>query len=136
MRQERVVIPKVSKLEQQLYEQMYWCSDIPPTEHWAAGVYGQAYVCADRKWQWDFCWPERMIAVEVQGGLYRRSGAKKCRACGQTPTGAHNTAKGYNRDVEKLNAAMILGYRFIIVTSDTLKSGQAVRDIAALFRLS
>lgn len=74
----------------------------------------------ERKWRADFCWPVAKLIVEV-GGLYRSSHAK-----GQT---GHTTIGGVKRDWEKLNAAVMLGYRVLQYEHDGVKSGRAVREI-------
>ncbi|MDO8672710.1 MAG: hypothetical protein Q7O66_14965, partial [Dehalococcoidia bacterium] len=40
-----------------------------------------------RKFHWDFCWPDRMIAVEVHGGIWTG--------------GRHVSGTGFTRDCEK-----------------------------------
>ena len=50
-----------------------------------------------RKWKFDCAWPDRMIAVEIEGGIWIR--------------GRHNRGAGYLKDMEKYNAAAKLGWR-------------------------
>lgn len=73
-----------------------------------------------RKFLFDFrCWqlPSNAdILVEVQGGIWRKKGA-------------HNTGKAITRDCEKLNLAVIAGYRVLHVTPEHVKSGQALKWI-------
>ena len=71
-----------------------------------------------RRFRWDFAWPSERIAVEVQGGIWRRRG------------GAH-TGTGAVRDCEKLSLGAILGWRVLVVTTDQVRSGQAVGWIQA-----
>lgn len=59
-----------------------------------------------RKWRFDFAWPSRMLAVEVEGGTH--SG------------GRHTRGAGYAADCEKYNAATISGWRVLRFTSDHL----------------
>lgn len=52
----------------------------------------------ERKWPFDFCWPDRKIAIEVNGGIFMRGGK-----------GGHNRG-AYMEDVfEKLNCATSFG---------------------------
>ena len=54
-----------------------------------------------RKYSFDFCWPDYMIAVEIEGGVW--SG------------GRHTRPKGFIEDMTKYNLATSLGwsvYRF------------------------
>jgi hypothetical protein len=52
--------------------------------------------CPSRKWQMDFAWPERKIALEVNGGLW---------------SGGRHTRGSVLKDYEKLNAAHARGWR-------------------------
>lgn len=64
-----------------------------------------------RKWQFDFAWPERKLAVEIEGGTY--SG------------GRHTRGKGFEGDCEKYNAALLLGWRLLRFTGKMVNSGEA-----------
>jgi len=46
---------------------------------------------AARKWRFDFAWPEFMVAVEIEGGVWMQGG--------------HNRGRGYIEDCEKYNFA-------------------------------
>ena len=50
-----------------------------------------------RKWRFDFAVPSLMIAIEIEGGVYSR--------------GRHTRGKGYINDMEKYNAAQLLGWQ-------------------------
>lgn len=65
-----------------------------------------------RRWRFDFAWPDRKIAVEVDGGTW--SG------------GRHSRGGGYEKDAEKLNAAAVDGWRILRVTSAMVKDGRAI----------
>jgi len=54
-----------------------------------------------RKWLFDFAWPEQKVALEVEGGVWTR--------------GAHGRGSGIVRDIEKYNAAALLGWRVLRV---------------------
>lgn len=49
-----------------------------------------------RKWRFDFAWPEYMVALEVEGGVWTK--------------GRHTRASGYIKDMEKYSEAAILGW--------------------------
>lgn len=68
-----------------------------------------------RRYRFDFAWPDHRLLVEVQGGIWTVSG--------------HSTGKGITRDVEKLAAATIAGWRVLQVTSDHVRNGVALRWI-------
>lgn len=61
-----------------------------------------------RDWRFDLCWPQQKVALEVHGGLF--SG------------GRHNTALGFLKDMEKENAAALLGWRILKTTPKHLIS--------------
>ena len=54
-----------------------------------------------RKWRMDFAWPEHLVALEVEGGLWKKGG------------GRHNRAPGMIKDFEKYNTAATLGWRVL-----------------------
>jgi len=65
-----------------------------------------------RRWRFDFSWPEQMLAVEVEGGIY--SG------------GRHVRGKGYEQDCQKYNDACLLGWRVLRFTAGMIESGEAI----------
>ena len=71
-----------------------------------------------RQWRFDFAWPIYKVAVEVDGGIYSR--------------GRHVRGAGFERDVEKRNAAILAGWRVLHFTRSHIKTGQAIRDIENL----
>lgn len=52
-----------------------------------------------RKWRFDFAIPSKKIAFEIDGGIWRKGG------------GAHSRPKNIMRDIEKSNAAQLLGWK-------------------------
>jgi len=63
--------------------------------------------CPGRKWRFDFAWPCLLVALEVQGGTWRRGG------------GAHR-GTGAIRDMEKFSEAAALGWRILYVQPQNL----------------
>lgn len=60
-----------------------------------------------RKWRFDWAWPEpHKIALEINGGVWTK--------------GRHTRGAGYTRDMSKLNAAQLLGWRVFQVTPNEL----------------
>ncbi len=68
-----------------------------------------------RKWQLDFAWPDCKIALETDGGTWSR--------------GRHVRPKGYEDDVEKLNAAAADGWLVLRATGDMVYDGRALMAI-------
>lgn len=63
----------------------------------------------DRKYRADFAWPDHNLILEVQGGAW--------------VTGGHNRPAGYLRDLERHNAATILGWRVLYCTPEQVRKG-------------
>ncbi len=59
-----------------------------------------------RKWRFDYAILSHKIALEVEGGVWTN--------------GRHTRPKGFLGDVEKYNAAALLGWRVFRVTPDDL----------------
>ena len=72
----------------------------------------------DRKWRFDFAWPDRMFAVEIQGGTYS--------------SGRHSRGVGITRDLEKLGQAMLLGWTVYCCDTVLVSRGDALRIIEAM----
>lgn len=66
-----------------------------------------------RRWRFDFVWPSRMVAVELEGGMY--SG------------GRHTRGAGFEKDCEKYNAASLAGWKLGRFTSSMVDSGEALK---------
>lgn len=65
-----------------------------------------------RQWMFDFAWPDRGIALEIDGGTFMAKGG-------------HNTGLGIMKDAEKANAAALLGWRVFRVTDLMFRHGEA-----------
>ena len=68
-----------------------------------------------RKWRADFHLVGKKILVEVEGAIW--SG------------GRHTRSKGYIGDMEKYNAATMMGFQVIRFSTDQVKSGHAIQQI-------
>lgn len=64
-----------------------------------------------RKWKFDLAWPERRVALEQEGGVWIR--------------GRHNRGGGMIADMEKYNAAALLGWRVFRFTPQQVQRGEA-----------
>lgn len=78
----------------------------------------------ERKWRFDWCWPDVKppLAVEIDGGLY--------------VGGRHSTGAGRERDLEKLNAALCLGWRVLVVSPRMVKDGRLFSWLETLLKES
>ena len=83
-------------------------------------VFEEEYLFSDkRKWRFDIMIPimtgshiTKRILIDLQGGTY--SG------------GAHVRGKGYRNDVEKMNAATVLGFSVYWFTGDMIEDESAI----------
>ncbi len=66
-----------------------------------------------RKWRFDFAWPEQRVALEMEGGVWTK--------------GRHTRPKGFLKDMQKYNAAAVLGWRVVRVTPKGLFAGATVQ---------
>ena len=73
-----------------------------------------------RKWRADFHLVEKMILVEVEGGIW--SG------------GRHTRGKGYLGDMEKYNAATMMGFQVLRFSTEQVTSGFAIKQIEGLVK--
>ncbi|WP_034684592.1 DUF559 domain-containing protein [Acinetobacter sp. 1294596] len=71
-----------------------------------------------RQWRADFHITGTKILVEVEGGIWTG--------------GRHTRGKGFIHDIEKYNAATVLGYQILRFSTEQVKSGLAVRQIERL----
>jgi very-short-patch-repair endonuclease len=69
-----------------------------------------------RKWRFDFCWPERKIAVEIEG------------------RGRHQSFGGFEADATKYNEAAKLGWRVFRYTPAMVMRGDAINDMLEVLK--
>lgn len=86
----------------------------------AHGIFFQreAQIIPGRKYRWDFIVGD--LAIEIQGGTWH--------------VGAHSHGEGILRDCQKLNAAVLEGYRVLLFTTGMVESGEAIDTIQAALR--
>ena len=65
-----------------------------------------------RKFRFDFGWKDRRVLVEVQGGIWVKSG--------------HSSGTGIERDMEKGNLAQLDGWVVLHVGKKHIESGEAL----------
>jgi very-short-patch-repair endonuclease len=73
-----------------------------------------------RRWRFDYAWPDKSIAVEVDGAVWTG--------------GRHTRGAGVEKDCEKYAEALLAGWRVLRVTTGQVKSGQALTWVERLLR--
>lgn len=97
----------MSKLEDLLARHMQLCKMPEPKKEYRFHP--------DRRWRFDFAFPDIKLAVEVEGGTWNG--------------GRHTRGSGFAADCEKYNEAVLLGWRVLRFDSKAVTSGQAVSTI-------
>ena len=65
-----------------------------------------------RKWRFDFAWPDKLIALEVEGAVWTG--------------GRHTRGSGFKKDIDKYNNAGVLGWRVFRTTPEELCMNETV----------
>lgn len=73
-----------------------------------------------RRWRFDFAWPDRKLAAECEGGVYIQ--------------GRHTRGSGFEKDLEKYNAAAIAGWMVLRFTKAQVKAGVALQLLRGVLR--
>jgi very-short-patch-repair endonuclease len=71
-----------------------------------------------RKWRFDFAWPERKLAVEIEGGRF----------------GRHQMPGGFAGDCCKYNSAAKLGWTVLRYTTAMVTAGTAIDDMKEMLK--
>lgn len=71
-----------------------------------------------RKWRADFYLTGTKLLIEVEGGIWSN--------------GRHTRGSGYQADMEKYNAAAMLGYTVLRFSTADVKSGKAIESIKGM----
>jgi very-short-patch-repair endonuclease len=74
-----------------------------------------------RKWRFDFAFPDKKIAVEIEGGTWKQ--------------GRHTRGAGFEKDCEKYNQAVLDGWRVLRFTSGMVYSGKAIETILKILEV-
>lgn len=71
------------------------------------------------EFRFDFAWPDRLLAVEIHGGLHK--GTK----------GGHTSGTGRYRDMRKHNIAALLGWTVLEFSPQDVEDGTAIYETEA-----
>ncbi len=69
----------------------------------------------ERKWRFDFAWPEIMLAVEIEGGIWTG--------------GRHVRGQGFEADLVKYNEATKLNWWVLRYSTKQVQNGTALSDV-------
>lgn len=72
-----------------------------------------------RRWRIDFAWPDRMIGVEIEGGVWTG--------------GRHTTGVGFTLDCEKYAEAACAGWTILRFTGSQVSNGQAIDWLSRVY---
>lgn len=101
------MVRRTARVEWTLSQQMAAARLEPPVAEYP--------VCAGRRFRFDFAWPARKLALEVDGAVWTN--------------GRHSRGSGVQRDCEKFSLAAIHGWRVLRVTTDMVRSGKALQFV-------
>lgn len=71
-----------------------------------------------RKWRFDYAWPEKKVAIEVEGAVWIR--------------GRHTRGSGFIKDMEKYNTATAMGWSVLRFTPDQMRRGEFIKFLLLL----
>ncbi|MBA4274823.1 MAG: hypothetical protein C0436_04120 [Alphaproteobacteria bacterium] len=111
----------MSKPEAILAQQIAWAKLPEPVTEFAA-ING-------RRYRFDLAWSKHNLLVEIQGGTSQKPVKIGGRGRWYIPVSGHNSMEGINRDCEKLNLAILAGWRVLHVDTKQIHSGQALKWI-------
>jgi very-short-patch-repair endonuclease len=75
---------------------------------------------ASRRWRFDLAYPDRMVAIEVDGATWTG--------------GRHTRGAGYEADCEKVNEAILAGWTVLRFTSGMVDDGRALATVERVLR--
>jgi len=101
---------KKSDLEENLFNQILLYG-IPVPE--------REYRFCERRWKFDFAWPNSKIAIEVEGAIF--------------VDGRHSRGLGMIKDMDKYNRAALLNWKVFRFSGNHVKDGSAIVFIDGLF---
>lgn len=75
----------------------------------------------ERRWRFDFAWPGKFIALEVEGGVFTM--------------GRHTRGAGYMKDLAKYSEAAVRGWRVIRVVPTRLAKTETITLLQRAFEV-
>ena len=90
----------------------------------------------NRMWRVDFAIPSHLIAIEVEGGRFKKRSYtdKKTGMELHTTGGRHNSGKGFQNDMEKYNSLACKGYILLRTTPEDLLTAKTIENVSICVR--
>ena len=116
-----------SELEQLLAEQIHLAGLPEPRREYrfaahhvgkGKGIRERLRAAGLKDWRFDFAWPDHMLAVEAEGGIWME--------------GRHTRGVGFTEDRRKYAAAQEIGWTVYSTVDSLIRSGEALRTIERL----
>lgn len=106
----------------QLEQQMIYNLEAHKIEGWVR----EYHYHPTTKQRFDFAWPDIMLAVECEGGIY----PFKCKKTGKLiMRGGHTSIRGFLEDCDKYNTAASMGWTVLRFANPHIMSGKCVDTI-------
>ena len=88
-------------------------------------------VLATRRFRFDYAWPDRKIALEIEGGFFGTG--RRCPACRQLPRSGHSSVRRLKDDADKYSFAAAIGWTIIRRWPDALLTHETRAMLRAAF---
>lgn len=82
-----------------------------------------------RKWRFDYCFVEKKVAIEYEGGIFRKLYCHHCKSQVKGGGGFHQSAAVMVLNMEKYNCAALDGWKVLRVCAKTIDTGKAYEEI-------
>lgn len=99
--------------EELFFAQWKAYADLPMPER-------EVELVAGRDWRCDFVWKEKMLVVEIEGGVFTG--------------GRHVRGKGFTQDVRKYRELEKRGYRVLRFTTEMVEKWEAFNETVRIFQ--
>lgn len=113
----RVVIPKPPSVGEETF-MLHVRASLHPV-NWPH----REHQFCERKWRFDFAWPHKKVAVEVEGGTHWGKSR-------------HSKGSGFEKDARKYNRAAREGWVVLRYSTGMVKSGEAIDEVLEVLRCS
>ena len=82
-----------------------------------------------RRWRFDYCFVKKKVAIEYEGGIFRKLYCRNCKSHVKGGGGFHQSAAVMVSNMEKYNRAALDGWTVLRVCAKTIDTGKAYEEI-------